>query len=216
MPDHWFAGSTKRFTLALLGVAWAAAALVLLVASAAGIVLDRPLGDFTMDPVTALEGPAYIGFVSSVGAVLWSVGCGACLVGALTLGGRLRLAFLCGGLLTAALLADDLFLIHEAYIEFVGLPPEAAPVAYAALSIAYMVFFRDVLRAHGMWLLPLAWVLFAVSAAVDTALEEDAPFIIEDGSKLFGIATWSGFFVAAVVSELRSATVDASAGRATA
>ena len=214
MPGHVFAGGTKRFTLALLGVAWAAAALVMLIASAAGMVLDRPLGDFTMDPVTALEGPAYIGFVSSVGAVGWSLGCGACLIGALTLEGRARLAFLCGGALTAILLADDLFLIHEAYIEFIGLPPEAAPLGYAALAIAYIVVFREFLRGHGVWLLLLAWALFAVSAAVDASLEEDAPFIVEDGAKLFGIATWSGFFVAAVVAEIRATAT--SAGEATA
>ena len=209
MASHLFAGSTRRFTLALLGVAWAAAALVMLVASAAGLVLDRPLGDFTMDPVTALEGPAYIGFVSSVGAVGWSLGCGACLIAALTLDGRARLAFVCGGLLTAILLADDLFLIHEVYVEIVGLPPESMPLAYAALAIAYIAFFRDVLRVHGVWLLLLALALFAVSAAVDTALEEDAPFIVEDGAKLFGIVTWSGFFVAAAVVELRAGRRDA-------
>jgi hypothetical protein len=211
MASHVFAGSTKRLTLALVGVGWAAAALVLLMASAAGMVLDRPLGDFTMDPVTALEGPAYIGFVSSVGAVGWSLGCGACLVGSLTIDGRARLAFLCGGLLTAVLLADDLFLIHEAYIEFIGLPPVAAPVAYAGLAIAYIVVFRDFLRAHGIWLLPLACALLAVSAAVDTSLEENAPFIVEDGTKLLGIVTWSSFFVAAAVSELRSLTASKAA-----
>ena len=214
MQSHLFAGSTKRFTLALLGVAWAAAALVLLMASAAGMVLDRPLGDFTMDPVTALEGPAYIGFVSSVGAAVWSVGCGACLVGALTLDGRARLPFGFGGLLTALLLADDLFLIHEAYIERVGLPMIAAPMIYAGLAIGYFVGFRDFIRRHGIWLLPIAGAFLAASAGVDTALEEDAPFVVEDGTKLFGIVTWTSFFVAATVGELR--TLVAGATRVTA
>ena len=214
MPSHLFAGSTKRFTLALLGVAWAAAALVLLMASAAGMVLDRPLGDFTMDPVTALEGPAYIGFVSSVGAVGWSVGCGACLIGALTLDGRARLAFAFGGLLTALLLADDLFLIHEAYIERVGLPMIAAPMIYAGLATAYFVGFRDFLRRHGIWFLPMAGAFLAASAGVDAALEDDAPFVVEDGTKLLGIVTWTSFFVAATVAELRALV--AGATRATA
>ena len=196
--------AVNRLTLLVVGSAWAAAAIVLLVASAAGMVLDRPFNDFSRDPVTVLEGPAYIGFVSSLGAVAWAVGCGACLVGALALSGRARLALACGGLLTAILMADDLLLVHEAYIEFVGLPMVAAPLIYAGLSIAFLVVFREFLRRHGLWILLVACALFAVSAAIDFALDEDAPFIVEDGSKLFGIVTWSGFFVLATVQEIQA------------
>ena len=202
--SHLGRGPTKRLTLALLGVAWAAAALVLLMASAAGMVLDRPFGDFSWDATTVLEGPAYIGFVSNVGAVAWALGCGACLVGALAIDGRARLPLACGGLLTAILLADDLFLIHEAYIERVGLPMVAEPIIYAGLGIAYFVTFGDFLRRHGIWLLPLAGALLAVSAGIDAAFEENAPFVVEDGTKLFGIVTWTSFFVSATVAELRS------------
>ena len=196
--------AVNRLTLLVVGSAWAAAAIVLLLASAAGMVLDRPFNDFSRDPVTVLEGPAYIGFVSSLGAVAWAVGCGACLVGALALSGRVRLALVCGGLLTAILMADDLLLVHEAYIEFVGLPMVAAPIIYAGLSIAFLVVFREFLRRHGLWLLLVACALFAVSAAIDFALDEDAPFIVEDGEKLFGIVTWSGFFVLATVQEIQA------------
>lgn len=196
--------AVNRLTLLVVGSAWAAAAIVLLVASAAGMVLDRPFNDFSRDPVTVLEGPAYIGFVSSLGAVAWAVGCGACLVGALALSGRVRLALACGGLLTAILMADDLLLVHEAYIEFVGLPMVAAPLIYAGLSIAFLVVFREFLRRHGLWILLVACALFAASAAIDFALDEDAPFIVEDGSKLFGIVTWSGFFVLATVQEIQA------------
>jgi hypothetical protein len=194
----------SRYTLIGVGLAWAAAALILLLASAAGMVLDRPFNDFSRDPVTVLEGPAYIGFVSSLGAVAWAIGCGACLVGALALTGRVRLALTCGGLLTAILMADDLLLVHEAYIEFVGLPMMAAPIVYAGLAIGFLVVFREFVRHHGLWILLVACALFAVSAALDVALDEDSPFLIEDGSKLFGIVTWSSFFVLAAVGEIQA------------
>jgi len=194
----------SRYTLIGVGLAWAAAALILLVASAAGMVLDRPFNDFSRDPVTVLEGPAYIGFVSSLGAVAWAIGCGACLVGALALTGRVRLALICGGLLTAILMADDLLLVHEAYIEFVGLPMMAAPIIYAGLAIGFLVVFREFVRRHGLWILLVACALFAVSAALDVTLDEDSPFLIEDGSKLFGIVTWSSFFVLAAVGEIQA------------
>jgi hypothetical protein len=194
----------SRFTLIVLGLAWAAAASILLVASAAGMVLDRPFNDFSRDPVTVLEGPAYIGFVSSMGAVGWAIGVGACLVGALALGGRVRLALACGGLLTAVLMADDLLLVHEAYIEHLGLPMVAAPIIYAGLTIGYLVVFREFLRDHGLWILLVACACFALSAGLDVTLDEDAPFLVEDGSKLFGIVTWSSFFVLATVGELQA------------
>ena len=85
----------------------------------------------------------------------------------------------------------------------VGLPMVAAPIIYAGLAIAYLVVFRDFLRRHGIWILPLAGAFLAASAGIDVALEEDSPFIAEDGSKLFGIVTWTTFFVAGTVGELR-------------
>ena len=203
MLSHLGKPTPARLTLALLGVAWAAAALVLLMASAAGMVLDRSFGDFSRDTVIVLDGPAYIGFVSNVGVVGWSLGCGACLVGALTLHGKTRLALVCGGLLTAMLMADDVFLIHEGYLEGGGLPTVVAPTVYAGLAIAYLVVFRSFLRRHGIWLLLLAGAFLAASAAIDVWFEVDSRFLAEDGSKLFGIVTWTTFFVAATVGELR-------------
>ena len=64
------------------------------------------------------------------------------------------------------------------------------------------------------WFLPMAGAFLADSAGVDAALEDDAPFVVEDGTKLFGIVTWTSFFVAATVAELRALV--AGATRATA
>ncbi len=207
MHGHLGEQGSRRLTLALLGVAWAAAALVLLVTSAAGIVLDRSFGDFSRDAVVVLDGPAYVGFLSNVGAVAWSLGCGACLVAVLVLDGEPRRALACGGLLTAVLLADDVFLIHEGYLEgSLGLPTIVVPALYAALALAYIVVFRGFLRRHDLWLLLLAGGFLALSAVIDVWFEEDSRFLAEDGTKLVGIFTWTTFFVAATVIELRSSS----------
>jgi hypothetical protein len=189
--------------LAVLGLAYLATVVLMLLVSAAGHVLDRPVGDFTRDPTAVLEGPAYIGFVSSIGAVVWAVGATACLLAVLLLEGRTRSAFLWGGLLTAALLADDLFLLHETYYPQVGVPEKAVPLLYAVAIVAYAVVFRDFLRRHGLLLIPAAAALFAVSGLLDFTLDEEAPFLVEDGAKLLGIVTWTFFFTAAAVRELR-------------
>ena len=140
MPSHLFAGSTKRFTLALLGVAWAAAALVLLMASAAGMVLDRPFGDFSRwIPSRSSRAPRTSASSRASAPSRWSLGCGACLVGALTLDGRARLALrLRRSADGASSWPTTCFSIHEAYIESVGLPMIAAPIIYAGLAIGVL------------------------------------------------------------------------------
>jgi hypothetical protein len=194
-----------------LGVAYAATAGLLMVVSAAGAVLDRPIGDLTRDPSAVLDGPAYIGFVSNVGIVVWTLGASACLLAALVLEGPIRWPFVWGGLLTAWLLADDLFLLHESYFNQVHLPEQAAPVIYTVAIVAYAYVYRDFLRRHGLWLLPTAFVFFAISGALDVTLDADSPFLIEDGAKLFGIVTWTVFFTLAAVRELRSGVQPAEA-----
>jgi hypothetical protein len=182
-----------------------------MVVSAAGAVLDRPIGDLTRDPSAVLDGPAYIGFVSNVGIVVWTLGASACLLAALVLEGPIRWPFVWGGLLTAWLLADDLFLLHESYFNQVHLPEQAAPVIYTVAIVAYGYVYRDFLRRHGVWLLPIAFGLFAISGALDVTLDADSPFLIEDGAKLFGIVTWTVFFTLAAVRELRVGTRPAEA-----
>jgi hypothetical protein len=194
-----------------LGGAYVLTAGLLMVVAAAGAVLDRPIGDLTRDPAAVLDGPAYIGFVSNVGIVVWTLGASACLLAALVLEGPIRWPFVWGGLLTAWLLADDLFLLHESYFIQVHLPEQAAPVIYTAAIVAYGYVFRDFLRRHGLWLLPTAFVLFAISGALDVTLDADSPFLIEDGAKLFGIVTWTVFFTLAAVRELRTGTQPAEA-----
>lgn len=186
-----------------LGGAYLVTLGLLMVVSAAGAVLDRPIGDFTRDPTAVLDGPAYIGFVSGVGIVVWTLGASACLLAALVLQGPIRWPFVWGGLLTAWLLADDLFLLHESYFNTVGLPEQAAPVIYTVAIVVYGYVYRDFLRRHGLWLLPIAFVLFAISGMLDVTLDADSPFLIEDGAKLLGIVTWTVFFTLAAVTELR-------------
>jgi hypothetical protein len=173
---------------------------------AAARAVDHPVADFLQDPADAFEGPTYIGAVSTGGAVLWAAAAAACLVAALVLPSVARAPFLFGAALTAVLLADDLYQLHEMANSALGIPQAVPSAAYAVAIVVYVVVFRDFVRRHGPALLPIALGLFGLSSLIDLALEEDAPMLLEDGAKLFGIVTWTVFFTSAAVTDLRDAT----------
>jgi len=192
--------------LLVLAVGWLVALALIALIAVAAHALDRPVGDLTRDPVAVLDGPAYIGVLSNIGAVVWAVGLSACLIAVIVHGFDRWSPFLWGGLLTGLLLADDLFLLHEAYYPSVGIPEKGYPILYAAAFVAYLVVFRGFLASNAGWLLLLAAALFAASALLDLALDEDAPFLIEDGFKLLGIVAWTVLFLMAAIKELRPPT----------
>jgi hypothetical protein len=193
-------GAGNRHLLRVVAAAWMAAGAVLIAVAVASVVLDRSTGHFTRDAVNVLETSLSIGFVSTLGAIVWSVAATACLLVAVIVEGQTRQVFVWGGILTAALLVDDAFLLHEAYAQETGNSEKHVLLVYPVAMAAYVVRFRWFLRRHGLVLLPLALAWFGVSAVLDVS--EPGPFLLEDGAKLFGIVTWALFFLWAAVREL--------------
>lgn len=202
---RWRSSKIGDQSVAVLLLVYGAAIALLVAVVLAAHVLDREFGDFAHDPTTTLSGPAYIGFLSNVGAVLWSATLAACVISALVLPRPARVPFLWGGAITFVLLADDLFLLHEAYFPHVGLSQARTSLLYGVSTLAFLVIYRRFVQEHGLILFPLALALFALSSGIDLSLEEHAPFVIEDGAKFLGIVTWCLFFANASTRELRSA-----------
>jgi len=185
-------------TLGLLGVAFLAARL-----------LDRPLSDFTRDPVQVLGGaPLYVGSLSTLGTLLWAGAAGACLVVAATLS-RLRhpdaeLLFAAGAV-SALLAADDIFLFHER-AGSLGVPQVAVAAGYGVVLGLFVVRYRDSLRRTQWKLLGAAAAFLAASAFLDwfaevteTGLAYDG---LEDAIKLVGVVTWTAYFAGLAVESL--------------
>lgn len=183
--DRWFA-----FTVAY-GVALATLAL----AFAAAAATKYRVGFFTQDPIAALNGPIYAGFVSSVGVLLWWTGAVACLLAAIRL--RRTRAFvplLAAGTFTAWLALDDLFQIHEEGITAAtGLSEKVVYVAYGLLFLLFLRLFRPLLDRGRLIVLGVAAFFFAISIAADLPHREY--HAVEDSAKLLGIATWTVLLV---------------------
>lgn len=146
-----------------------------------------------------LRVPFYAGALSNVGILLWASAAAVTLFAALMLrkrpptGARHAGMFTCFGLLTSALMLDDLFLLHErAFPIHFGLDERWLFAAYGLLLLALLAgFAREILMTEFLVLFA-AFAFFGGSLFVDVipvALPQ--PHFFEDGSKFLGILCWT-------------------------
>jgi len=157
------------------------------------------------DLVQIVNAPFYFGALSQLGCILWAVTAGICLFsGALIRkkGDKKTAFFLfCSGCLTTVLLFDDMFLFHERIAPNIfGIHQLTVLSIYAAAAILYLVFWRSEILKTQYVILIVALGFFTVSVGIDILenvynLRLSYRYWIEDGSKLFGIAGWCGYFV---------------------
>ena len=152
--------------------------------------------------------------LSNLGIVLWSFTVGATLFTALVLRYSNRndqmMWFLAAtGLGTAALMADDLFLLHESvYPAYLGVPEEVTFLFYGAgfLIIAYR--FRSAVSDTPV-VLGLVAIGFLISSAIaDATLEcfecaQPYGYLVEDGLKFLGIVGWLAYLSVSCFAQLR-------------
>lgn len=155
--------------------------------------------EFGLHALARLEVPFYAGAVSNLGILFWAAGAAVCFF-VPTLGRISRGSaefpvglFLTFGLLTVALMLDDLFLLHERALPLhLGLDERWLMATYALLLIGiFGVYHRAILRSEFV-LLGLSFLFFATSLAVDLLPRFlPQPHFFEDGSKLVGIVCWT-------------------------
>jgi hypothetical protein len=186
----------------LLAALYVPATALLLGAVVASHVKRLPFGMFTRDPTTIMGANPLIGVLSSVGVLGWCATASLCLftwgVTRHRVAGWLGDVFLLiPGLLTTALMMDDLFEIHEVLApRYIGVPDDLLIVPYGLLAMGWVVAFRRRILRTEYLLLLIAAGGFTVSVVVDTLT--DAPYnsryLLEDGFKFLGIVGWLGYF----------------------
>lgn len=185
-------------------VSYALVAIVLGATALAAAVLDRPAGDFLRDPVAVLGGPLSTGIVSTLGGAAWWAGGVVALFAGLVVsrvsGGASNghaLVFIGG--LTALLALDDLLVLHER-LEPYGLPESVLFAGYALSAAAWLARYRHFVPRTELVVLAAASGFFALSLLVD--LFSEGKYLLEDGLKLFGIATWTLYLVRTSIHEV--------------
>ena len=174
------------------------------------LVTDIPIRYFMIDPVTEFAAPMYLGFFSNLGVLQWCSTAAVCLFGGWLLfkNGQQReaaLFLLCSGIVTALLMFDDLFLLHEEVLpDHFFVPQMVVFAAYGTLIIGYFWRFRKMILSTEYTVLLMALGFFALSVFVDLFVTPEEFYIvagflgrhlIEDGLKLFGIVSWATYLI---------------------
>ncbi|MDP3542430.1 MAG: hypothetical protein Q8T11_08190 [Elusimicrobiota bacterium] len=179
---------------------------LLLAAVAAKCARDGISPSYFMSEPQTLGGlDWHAGLCATLTGLLWCAAASAALLGWGVLrarGGQSgRGGFLLHfGLLTLALMFDDMFQLHEyAYKYYLGLPETAVYAAYGAASVYGLYAYRAVLRATDLSLLASAIVFLGLSIVVDTLQDAAARgmgpwrILIEDGFKMLGAGGWFAY-----------------------
>lgn len=182
---------------------------------------DIPLRIFFIDTVAEFNAPMYIGLLSNFGVLLWCGAASVCLFGGwLTFGcpdkRELTWFLICSGLISALLMFDDLYLLHEEVLpDHMYIPQKWVFVGYGGLVLAFLIRFRQMIVGTDFLLLLIAFGFFSLSVFVDLFVTSEEIFIfgslpgrhlIEDGFKLFGIVNWSVYFVRTCIQKVSPLT----------
>ncbi len=179
------------------------------------IQADIPISRFTRDPAAILGRNPFIGVLSNIGILVWAGCAGVCFFASAVLRARgvkqeWPAFFLFAGLVTAVLLLDDFFLLHERIIpRYLGISERILFPVYAAMVMGYLATFKNNLPRTNYLLLVLALGMFGLSLAVDRFPESILSWhhLFEDGFKLLGIVGWFGYFVTSAYRVVTSAAM---------
>ncbi|OXU14750.1 hypothetical protein [Sedimentisphaera salicampi] len=193
--------STKQLFITLIP-----STLVLLGAMAASIFFQVSMPSMTRDVTAIANIHPLSGALSNLGMVLWCVSAAVCGFAAIILRGFKPIGtfwfLLCSSLLSAYLLVDDLFLIHEVLSPcYLGLCEEFVFSALGIVLIGYIIVFRRIIMQTHFGALFLSLGFLAASAVIDVIVEllfghiGQWMFFFEDGAKWLGIAFWCSYFL---------------------
>lgn len=160
------------------------------------------VGELLLDPTYASGGAWYLGAVSQLGVLAWTLGAGAACGAAWVVhrtGRPAATRFLGGGAgAGAVLLVDDLFGLHSNIIPMLGLPKRASEAAVAVPVTLWIVTFRRDLARTRWQVLACSLAGLGVSVTVDSVVHPgrvDLALLAEDGPKFLGALAWATYFV---------------------
>lgn len=176
------------------------------------VVGNIPFSRLTRDPISLAGLNPLFGIVSNVGVLLWCVATAVCFFSAALLakGTNFNVSkfLFVSGVLSFFLLIDDFFVIHESMRDYFGIPEDMVYIFYLVYLIFYFIAFRILILNKYTVLLILAFGFLGASATLDifqelVEYEIPAYFLVEDGLKLIGIASWAGYFISTAYTHIK-------------
>lgn len=158
------------------------------------------------DVFSSADIPSYTGLISNMGIFLWAVSGSICCFSYfvfLNKSKRILCFLLYGTGLSFLMMLDDGLLLHERFFQnYFHISEELVLMIYGCLVLLFLISCRRIIGQSDFIFLVLAIFFFALSINFDLAfpteeIHNQIPFLmlLEDGSKLLGIVSWSSYFV---------------------
>lgn len=190
--------------------------------------LNAPINHLMRDGVAVLGGGWWIGAVSQLGLIVWSIAAGVCLLTAFVLRARPSPPvgrdqpgfglFLSVGLLSLLLALDDGLMIHDDMLPPLGIDEKATVGFHALFLAAILLRYARVFLAHNGLLLAMGLAAFASSVLIDLELlfviSWDRHILLENSAKFLGLLAWTTYFTLLATQTLTSPPASAPAAAA--
>ena len=210
---HTLPKNTAPFQVSALAILYGPPLLFLTITIVAHAYRNIPFEFFSRDPASMAHMHPFDGIQSNVGVLIWWAGGAICLFCHLILrhaqvGSLVASFFLWSSIITFILTLDDFFLFHEVLARrYLRISEKIVYLAYATLCAWYLAKFRQIiLRSNWLFLLA-AFVFFGLSLFIDVFQSRwpwPSRIFFEDGFKLMGIVSWSGYLIRTCFQALRA------------
>lgn len=204
---RWQVAHHRRLLLMVLLSVFAVQLLLVAIRATTGVAI----AEFTRDPLGYTDLPVYKGSVSNLGVLIWKASAAICLFTfavqtTLGVSGKRPRFFLVAGILSLVLVLDDLYMLHEVVLpDHIGIPQDLVYASYLLMMVAFVVHFRHVILRSSFLFLAISLGGFATSILADAVADRvtiPAYYLIEDGGKLLGIASWTAYFALTALREI--------------
>lgn len=187
-----------------LSIIFLPAVLVLLAIVGISRVTQIPIPTMTRDVTAVVDIHPLAGSLSSLGILVWCASASVCLFAAFSLFKtehvKVSRFLLSAAGLSMYLMFDDLFQIHEWLVpKYLNISEDFVIAALAVAMLSHLIGFRKIILRTNYLLLLLALGMLGFAVVVDVLFQEwlhnsgDWGFLIEDGAKWLGIASWGGY-----------------------
>jgi hypothetical protein len=211
-----FAPNRIQDCFATFAVVYGPALILLGLTIVANVYKGTPFRFFSADPTATLGGHPLTGMQSNLGVLAWSATGAICLFAHTILRARQASSFfLWSGVITIALALDDFFHLHEFFApRYLSIKEEIVYIAYGSAITWYLIKFRERILDSKFYLLFLAFGFFALSVLIDllqTRWPSHWRIFFEDGFKLLGIVSWSGYLIRACFEAIEASIMSGAA-----
>ena len=192
-------------TVNILMLSYLAIGLFLFAIIILGDTYQIPFEYLSKNPETNFGIPIYAGLLQKIRVILWLAGICVCFFSYLIIkiysGSNQNAKYiLYSGILTLLLFIDDFFQLHLAFRLIFHIPNTIVYLVYAFYVVYIYYRFKEIIFESDYKILLLAFLLLGLAAVLD--LLSDAKIIIlsreeeiEASFKIFGVVTWTVYFV---------------------